>query len=150
VCTSELLRNYPHHREVVAGRHRARRQVFGIDLGGLHVEQPDVPETDLSRHPATADDRNRFAVLVQPDPPAEEQVHLAGIADREETGVLEEERPLLGEEQVEAIEVHLLIVDLDLREVGVDGPIERQAGRQVVLGVDADVAVGIGLDGIDA
>ena len=74
------------------------------------------------------------------DAAAEEQIDLAGIADREEAGVLEEERPLLREEQREAIEVDLLIVDLDLREVGVDGRVERQARREAVLDVAADIA----------
>src|SRR5690606_31364297 len=36
-------------------------------------------------------------------------------------------------------EVDLLVVDLHLREVGVDGGIERQAGCDVVLHIDADI-----------
>ncbi len=50
-----------------------------------------------------------------------------GLPDGEEAGVLEEERPFLGKEQVEAVEIDLLLVDLDLREVGVDGGVEREA-----------------------
>ena len=88
---------------------------------GLHVQQADVEAPGLARHAAAAQNRNRLAVVADADAAAEEQVDLAGVADREEAGVLEEERPLLREEQVEAVEVHLLIVDLDLREVGVDG-----------------------------
>ena len=122
-----------HHAEVVAGR--ARRQLLG-----LHVQQPDVPEAHLPRDAAAAEDRNLLAVVVDADAAAEEQVDFARVAHREEAGVLQEERPLLGEEQVEAIEVHLLVVDLHLREVGVVGAVERQAGRDVVLGVDAHLA----------
>ena len=45
-----------------------------------------------------------------------------------------------GEEQIEPVEVDLLLVDLDLGEVGVDGQIEGDAGRHAVLEVAADVA----------
>ena len=38
-----------------------------------------------------------------------------------------------GEEQVEAIEIDLQIVDFDLREVGVERPVQRQARRQAVF-----------------
>ncbi len=92
-----------------------------VVVGGLHVEQADVELAGLARDAAAADDRDRLAVVANADAAAEEQIDLTGIADREEAGVLEEERPLLGEEQREAIEVDLLIVDLDLGEVGVDG-----------------------------
>ena len=77
------------------------------------------------------------------DPTTEEQVGLARVPHREKPGVLEEERPLFRKEQVEPIEVHLLIVDLHLGEVGVDRAIEREAWRQGVLHVDPDVAVKI-------
>ena len=42
------------------------------------------------------------------------------LAELEDLRVLEEERPLLREEQREPREVDLLLVGLDLREVGVD------------------------------
>ncbi len=52
----------------------------------------------------------------------------AGAAAREveDAAPLEEEVALLGEEQAEAREVHLLLVDLHLREVGVDGEVGGQ------------------------
>ena len=74
------------------------------------------------------------------DAAAEEQVHLARVADAEQPGVLEEERTLLGEEQREAIQVDLLIVHFDLREVGVHRGVEGEAGGQTVLQVAADLA----------
>jgi hypothetical protein len=52
---------------------------------------------------------------------------------RRRARVLEEERPLLRKEQVEAVEVDLLLVDLDLREVGVDGGVERRLGVRLYL-----------------
>ena len=68
----------------------------------------------------------------------------AGAAgERERAGALEEEVALLGEEQVEAGQVDLLFVHLDLREVGV----HRQVGGEVlgepVLDVAADAGVGV-------
>ena len=74
-----------------------------------------------------------------PDAPAEEQLQLARLPHREQPGVLQEERPLLGEEQVEPVQVDLLLVHLDLREVGVVGQVEREAGRHAVLQVGAQV-----------
>ena len=47
-------------------------------------------------------------------------------AEREVAGVLEEEVALLGKEQVEARQVHLLLIDFDLREIGPVGRVERQ------------------------
>src|SRR5687767_2387138 len=99
----------------------------------LHVEQADVVLARFSRQASAAEDRNRFAVRADADAPAEEQVDFTGIADGEEAGVLEKEGALLGKEQIEAIEVHLLVVDLDLREVRVDGGIEHEARRQAVF-----------------
>ena len=128
----------------VGGRHDL------VHVGGLHVEQADVVASGLARQSAAADDRHRLAGGVQADAAAEEQIHLTRVADREEAGVLEEERPLLGEEQIEAIEIDLLVVDLDLGEVGVDRAVERQARRDVVLDVAAGVVVVLGVDRLDA
>ena len=66
-----------------------------------------------------AEDRDRLTVRPDADAAAEEELDLLGDADREQAGVLEEEGPLLGKEEVEAVEVDLLLVDLDLGEVGV-------------------------------
>ena len=77
----------------------------------------------------------------QADAAREEQVDLLRLAELERRRVLEEERPLLGEEQIEARQVDLLFVGLDLREVGVDGHVERQVGTDSPLHVEADVAV---------
>ena len=114
----------------------------GVELvvARLHVEEPDVEVSGLARHAAAPQDRDGLAVVGEADAPAEEQLHLARVAHREEPGVLEEERALLGKEQVEAIEVHLLVVDLDLGEVGVDGAVDREARRDGVLQVAPDVA----------
>ena len=54
---------------------------------------------------------------------------------------LEEEVALLREEQAEARQVHLLLVDLDLRKVGVHRQVERHVAGDAVFRVDADVAI---------
>ena len=76
--------------------------------------------------PRAADDRDRLAGRGQADSPAEEQIGLdrgrregAAGAHLEQAGVLEEEVALLGKEEAEPRQVHLLLVDLDLREIGV-------------------------------
>ena len=48
-----------------------------------------------------------------------------------------------GKNRLKAREVHLLLVGLDLREVGVVGEVGGQVLRDAVLHVDADVAVEI-------
>ena len=55
---------------------------------------------------------------------------------REHVRVLEEELALLGEEQVEARQVDLLLIGFDLREIGAVGRVERQRRRQAVLDVE--------------
>ena len=66
--------------------------------------------------------------------------HLPDAAHRENAGVLEKERSFLGKEQVEAIEIDLLLVHLDLREVRAVGQVEGQGGGDGVLQIDAGVA----------
>ena len=51
----------------------------------------------------------------------------------EDAAALEEELPLSRKEQVEAGQVDLLLVNLDLREVGVDGEVGGQVLRDAVL-----------------
>ena len=64
----------------------------------------------------------------------------------EDAAAFEEEVALLGEEEAEAREVDLLLVDLDLREVGVVGEVRGQVLGDAVLDVDADVAGGVVAD----
>ncbi len=71
--------------------------------------------------------------LPPPDAPPRREV--------EQAPALEEELALLGKEQVEARQVHLLLVDFDLREVGVHGEVGREIGGDAVLQVAADVAI---------
>ena len=132
----------PRHREVVGWRH-ARH------LLGLHVEQAHRYRIgDLARQPGAPENRDLAPARTDADAAAEKQLRLARVAaghlpdaaHREDAGVLEKERPLLRKEQVEAIQVDLLLVHLDLREVGVVGEIERQGGARVVLQIDAGVA----------
>jgi len=89
-----------------------------------------------------------MAAGVEPDAAREEHLHerrLARVALRqtelEDAGVLQEELALLGEEEGEAGEVDLLLVGLDLGEVGVEREIEREAARDPPLEVEAQLDV---------
>ena len=64
-------------------------------------------------------------------------------AEGEHALVLQEELAFFREEQAEAREVHLLLVGLHLREVGVVGEVGREVRRDAVLRIDADIGAGI-------
>ncbi len=72
------------------------------------------------------------------EPPAAEHAAPAA-AEVEDAAPFEEEVALLGEEEGEAREVHLLLVDLHLREVGVHGEVGGEVRRDRVLHVAADL-----------
>ena len=95
---------------------------------------------NLPAQSAAAPDGNRHAVVPDPDPPAEEQLELPRLPHREQARVLQKERPLLREEQVEPVEVDLLVVHLDLREVGVVRQIEGETRSHAVLQVRPHVS----------
>ena len=105
----------------------------------------DVPAAQLAAQAAAAADVDRQRRRRQADAAREEQIDLLRVAELERRGVLEEERPLLREEQIEARQVDLLFVGFDLREVGVVGGVERQVRTDSPLQVDADVAVPVDL-----
>ena len=86
--------------------------------------------------------KNRYGV--SPVPGAEAGAGAAGKRERAEA--FEEEVALLREEQVEARQVDLLLVDFDLREVGVDRQVGGDVLRDAVLHVAADAAVAIVVD----
>ena len=102
---------------------------------------PTFQPPTLPLRRAAAADVDRQRRRRQADAAREEQIDLLRIAELERRRVLEEERALLREEQVEARQVDLLFVGLDLREVGVVGRIERQVRPDSPLHVDADVAI---------
>jgi hypothetical protein len=117
-------------------------EVVAEILGGvisLHVEQSDVGWPRAAGESRAGQNRNLLSVLADSNASAEKHFRLARTADREEPGIFQEERPLLREEEIEAVQIHLLLVDLDLCEVGVDGRVQGQARRHAVLGVKADV-----------
>ena len=69
----------------------------------------------------------------------------AGAGDVEQAHALHEERPLLREEHRKAlVDLDLERVAFDLAEVGIDGAVERDAGRDAELAADADVGVAVG------
>ena len=108
-------------------RLRARRRRLVV---GLHVEGADAPGPGLPGEPAAADDRHG-ARSAQPDAPAVEdcrRVAAAGpaagpAAEGEDALPFEKEFPLFRERQAEPRQVHLRLVRLDLREIGVVGEV---------------------------
>ena len=60
----------------------------------------------------------------------------AAAREVEDAAPFEEEIALLREEQAEARQVHLLLVDFDLREVGVDREVGGEVRGDAVLRVD--------------
>src|SRR5205814_9555700 len=121
-----------------------RRGAFAL----LKVERSDAVVAEASRQARAAADWNRLSVVREPDAAAEEQDRVglpsarqssaaeddaAALPELEDPGVLQEEIALLGKEETEPREVHLLLVGFDLREVGVDGEVPRQPARHAVL-----------------
>ena len=95
-----------------------------------------------ARQPDAAQHRHLALVLLDPDAARKEEqerwrLEQRACAELEDTRVLEEELALLGQEQVEARQVHDLVVGFHLREVGVGGEVEHEAGAHLPLGVGA-------------
>ena len=124
--------------EIVAGC-----EIF--DGLGTHVEQADIGAVaELAGQPGAGFDGRDPAIACDADSPAEEQLHFLRIAHRKLAGVLEEERPFLREEEVEAVEIELLLIRFYLREIRVDRQVQRQAWRDGILDVHTDFAIGFG------
>ena len=64
------------------------------DVVGLHVQHADVEAAGLAAQAGARLDRHQRAVVIEADAPAEEQIELLPFADREQSGVLQEERTL--------------------------------------------------------
>ena len=137
-----------HHREV-GGDRVGPGLIAGPDVQGADAERTQPagqPSARLHRHLG-----RDGAVLFEADAAAVEQDgHVdAGVpvqvvrrsAEREDALVLQKELAFLGIEQAEAREVDLLLVDLHLGEVGVDGGVRNQVLRQRVLHVEPGLGV---------
>ena len=134
----------------------------------LNIEGSDAVLTNPAGQTRATENRNRFASVAQPDAPAEEQDRvLRGVlsssadipadaesaaeatasgvpgilGELEDAGILQKEIALFGEEEAEAREIHLLLIDFDLREIRVDRKVPRQAARHAVLHVEPGVEV---------
>jgi hypothetical protein len=112
------------------------------------VQQADVVAAHLSCNLGSDVDLLRRPELVQPDAPAEEGidqqiVRPARAGEVEECGAVEEEVAALGKKQREPGQVDLALIDLGLREIGVDGQIGADARRHVVEEVETGVAVAL-------
>ena len=104
----------PHarHGEVVGGRRAGRL--------GLHVQQADVDRTGQAREPCRP--RRSESARRSSPMPMRRLKKISASPDcptANSPAFSRKNGPLLGEEQIEAVEVDLLLVHLDLREVGV-------------------------------
>ena len=107
-----------------------RRELAGPDAEQAHRE------TSHFAAQSSAGTERRNASAVETDPPAEKEIGRDATAGaqagarasgkRERAEVLQEEIPFFGKEQVEPREVHLLLVHLDLREIGVGRDVDGQ------------------------
>src|SRR5207249_1642120 len=61
----------------------------------------------------------------------------------ENAGIFEKEVALFGEEEIEACQVHLLLIDLDLREIRAVCAVERERRCDTVFEVHTTVVVGV-------
>ncbi len=110
------------------------------------MERADLVGTRPPGHFAPQKDRNVVALL-DADLAAEKDegrrtsrasaAKLDRLPEVEDAGAFEEEIAKLREEQAEPRQVDLLLVRLHLREVRVVGEVQREAGREAVLQVQA-------------
>ena len=127
----------PDHCKVVFGRN-------ACDCLRAHREQSEVGAVaNFPGQSQTAVDRDLFASGSNPDASGEEQLNLTRRSDGKLSRILQEERALFRKEQAEAVQIHLQVVDFDLREVGVVRRVERQAWRERVLQVETELFVGL-------
>jgi len=115
------------------------------------VQHPDIRPAGFARKLEPEIDRD-FLAVKQPDLPAKEREHLGsrggnargrintGAPEAEDSGVFQEERPLLRKQQREARKVDLPGIDLRFAEVRVQRPGQFQAGGEVVEHVEARLA----------
>ncbi len=71
---------------------------------------------------------------------AEEELNFTWITNRKETSAFKEEGTLLWEEEVKAIGLDLELFHVDLSNVWIHGPVEREARFQIVLEIQSDFA----------
>ena len=141
----------PHHIPLESHDGEVRRLRLGHRfVAGLDIHDPDGVRSHLPRQAATGIDRHD-PTTIEADAARVEQVRRVGRVGApsrpnatpgkvKDPAPFEEEVTLLGEKEAEAREVDLLLVDLHLREVGVDREVGRQVRRDRVFGVAADPA----------
>ena len=103
----------------------------------LQQAEPEIvhrPPDDLG----PAEDRDLASRLVEADPARVEHLRLLRATEAQHLEVLQEDVPLLGQKEPEPGEVDDLVVEIDLREVGVHRDVPAHAAD---LGDDVDAAV---------
>ena len=94
------------------------------------MQEADVLLARLPDQFRAIDDRLRLTA-VKADAAAEERTLVAG-RELEKVGAVEEELTLLRKEQRKAREVGAALIDFGLREIGVDGEVRFQRGRDEI------------------
>ena len=114
----------------------------------LHVDEAQGVASDAPRQTGAANDRDLMSVI-EPDSPAVKQNRYVAVrcrkparrrpAERKGALILQKEIALFREEEAEACQVDLLLVGLDLCEVGVVGEVCREVLRHPILHVKAGI-----------
>ena len=113
------------------------------NVASSHRQSPEVGVAHSTIELA-ADHKWNFVPLQQADTSAVERDHLSAGAELKDVGPLQEEGPLLREEQREPGEVRPPRVDFRFGEVGVDGQRGEQIRANPLGDIEAELAVLIG------
>ena len=138
-----LLEQAPLH---AGGREVLADEPLLVLVAGADVQKAHVLTAHLAGELRADVDALRACVGAETDAAAEERLHLlaaepvaVGAGEVEERSAVQEEVATLREEEREAREIDLALIDLRLREVGVHGDVGAQTGRGVVEHVHAGV-----------
>src|SRR6266487_2509304 len=104
----------------------------------LHVHDSDLIIAQRARQLSPCVHRDHLTgVRIDPDLTTEKEQVLESGRKVEDAGVLQEELPLLGEEDSIRRQVELLLVDVGVSKVRIDGQVGHQARPQAVLDIHA-------------
>src|SRR5262249_35553354 len=106
----------------------ARNRVVGLRIGtalpGLGLQQPEIePSGCAGQLSSNVQGHLLAAVGIDPDLPAEKQGRIFPVPKNKGSPVLQEERALLGQKDLEGSRIESLGVDIGIGEVGVNGEV---------------------------
>ena len=136
-ASSEQLPPDTPHKKIGGGHHT-------FFIPGLNRQKAHLKTVNLSREASPGPNRNLQSVF-NPDPTAEEKIHLSGRSKSEGAGVLQKKVPFLRKKEWEAGQIDLLVIDFDLGEVGVDGDIQGHGRVDSVFDVETNIVPEVGV-----